>query len=183
MLVLSPRCWPISPVCHMDEPGRFFSAALSSPLHEFANFCKRSECHGSGGVCESHWGPGPPQQLSQKWDEYVAGVALSPYTDAVPGRPEPAGPGVHEAPAVAVDVAGSCRTAVWRLPPPRVHTADVHPAVFQQHRGRSWGCGGVRETAAAGVRQGCCLPSAGVCSSEVLLALLVWMGLWLEGLG
>lgn len=48
VLVLSSRCWPISPFCHMDEPGRFFSAALSSPLDEFANFCKRSECHGSG---------------------------------------------------------------------------------------------------------------------------------------
>lgn len=36
---------------------------------------------------------------------------------------------------------------------------------------------------AAGVWQGCCLPSAGVCSSGALLALLVWMGLWLEGRG
>ncbi|XP_009583526.1 PREDICTED: cullin-9-like, partial [Fulmarus glacialis] len=42
VLALSPRCWPISPFCYMDEPGRFFSAALSSPLDEFANFCRRS---------------------------------------------------------------------------------------------------------------------------------------------
>ncbi|XP_075003568.1 cullin-9 isoform X12 [Calonectris borealis] len=43
VLALSPRCWPISPFCYMDEPGRFFSAALSSPLDEFANFCRRSQ--------------------------------------------------------------------------------------------------------------------------------------------
>ncbi|KAM9273288.1 cullin-9-like [Cariama cristata] len=43
VLALSPRCWPVSPFCYMDEPGRFFSAALSSPLDEFADFCRRSQ--------------------------------------------------------------------------------------------------------------------------------------------
>ncbi|XP_068796966.1 cullin-9 isoform X2 [Struthio camelus] len=43
VLVLSPRCWPVSPFCYMDEPGRFFSAALSSPLAKFADFCRRSQ--------------------------------------------------------------------------------------------------------------------------------------------
>ncbi|XP_064020759.1 cullin-9 isoform X2 [Pogoniulus pusillus] len=43
VLTLSPRCWPVSPLCHMDEPGRFFSAALSSPLDEFATFCRHSQ--------------------------------------------------------------------------------------------------------------------------------------------
>ncbi|KAM9241023.1 LOW QUALITY PROTEIN: cullin-9-like [Leptosomus discolor] len=43
VLALSPRCWPVSPFCYMDEPRRFFSAALSSPLDEFADFCRRSQ--------------------------------------------------------------------------------------------------------------------------------------------
>ncbi|XP_065535597.1 cullin-9-like isoform X2 [Lathamus discolor] len=43
VLALSPRCWPVSPLCHMDQPQRLFSAALSSPLDEFANFCRRSQ--------------------------------------------------------------------------------------------------------------------------------------------
>lgn len=132
MLALSPRCWPISPFCYMDEPRRFFSAALSSPLDEFADFCRRSECCGGGrGSCR---GPGPPQE---RWAALGAPGRAGP----VSGRPEPAGLGVHEAPAVAVDVAGPRRAAVWRLRPPRVHAADVHPAVLQQRRGRSRGCG------------------------------------------
>ncbi|XP_074720232.1 cullin-9-like isoform X5 [Strix uralensis] len=48
VLALSPRCWPVSPFCYMDEPRRFFSVALSSPLDEFADFCRQSECGGSG---------------------------------------------------------------------------------------------------------------------------------------
>lgn len=60
VLALSPRCWPISPFCYMDEPGRFFSAALSSPLDEFADFCRQSECRGGGRG--SRRGPGPPQE-------------------------------------------------------------------------------------------------------------------------
>ncbi|XP_054050888.1 cullin-9-like isoform X1 [Rissa tridactyla] len=43
VLALSPRCWPVSPLCYMDEPGRFFSAGLSAPLDEFAEFCRRSQ--------------------------------------------------------------------------------------------------------------------------------------------
>ncbi|XP_075269377.1 cullin-9-like isoform X2 [Opisthocomus hoazin] len=43
VLALSPRCWPVSPCCYMDEPGRFFPAALSSPLDEFAEFCRRGQ--------------------------------------------------------------------------------------------------------------------------------------------
>ncbi|XP_033916257.1 cullin-9 [Melopsittacus undulatus] len=43
VLALSPRCWPVSPLCHMEQPQRFFSAALSSPLDEFANFCRHSQ--------------------------------------------------------------------------------------------------------------------------------------------
>lgn len=138
VLALSPRCWPISPFCYMEEPGRFFSASLSSPLDEFADFCRQSECCSSGCAWGSGRGPCPREQLGQEWQECwgVLGVpgrvAPGPRADGVSGRPEPAGLGVHEAAAVAVDVAGPCRTAVWRLCPPGVHAADVHPAVLQQ---------------------------------------------------
>ncbi|XP_053917686.1 cullin-9 [Cuculus canorus] len=43
VLALSPRCWPVSPFCYMDEPGRFFPDALTSPLDEFANFCRHRQ--------------------------------------------------------------------------------------------------------------------------------------------
>ncbi|KAL2305730.1 hypothetical protein Nmel_003618, partial [Mimus melanotis] len=43
VLALSPRCWPVSPLCYMDDPGRFFPAVLSSPLDEFADFCRQSQ--------------------------------------------------------------------------------------------------------------------------------------------
>ncbi|XP_068531534.1 cullin-9-like isoform X3 [Anas acuta] len=43
VLALSPRCWPVSPLCCMAEPGRFFPAALSSPLGAFAAFCGQSQ--------------------------------------------------------------------------------------------------------------------------------------------
>lgn len=48
MLVLSPRCWPVSPLCYVEEPRRFFPAPLSSPLDEFADFWRHSECGGGG---------------------------------------------------------------------------------------------------------------------------------------
>ncbi|XP_042645261.1 cullin-9-like isoform X4 [Tyto alba] len=48
VLALSPRCWPVPPSCSMAEPGRFFSAALSSPLAAFADFCRRPPA-GPGG--------------------------------------------------------------------------------------------------------------------------------------
>ncbi|XP_062427383.1 cullin-9-like isoform X3 [Rhea pennata] len=43
VLLLSPRCWPVSPLCYVDEPGRFFPTALSSPLAEFADFWRQSQ--------------------------------------------------------------------------------------------------------------------------------------------
>uniref|UniRef100_A0A672UNN5 Cullin 9 n=1 Tax=Strigops habroptila TaxID=2489341 RepID=A0A672UNN5_STRHB len=58
VLALSPRCWPVSPLCHMDRPRRLFSAALSCPLDEFADFCRRSECGEP---------PGPPWRLQWTW--------------------------------------------------------------------------------------------------------------------
>ncbi|XP_074898434.1 cullin-9-like isoform X3 [Buteo buteo] len=54
VLALSPRCWPVSPFCYMDEPGRFFPAALSSPLDEFADFCRRSQSQ-LGWECTKPW--------------------------------------------------------------------------------------------------------------------------------
>ncbi|XP_063247771.1 cullin-9-like isoform X2 [Prinia subflava] len=43
VLALSPRCWPVSPLCYMENPARIFPAALSSPLEEFADFCRQSQ--------------------------------------------------------------------------------------------------------------------------------------------
>ncbi|KAM6278732.1 cullin-9-like isoform 3-T3 [Porphyrio hochstetteri] len=60
VLVLSPRCWPVSPLCHMDEPGRFFSVALSSPLHEFADFCRQSQSRQA-------WECTKPRRLQWTW--------------------------------------------------------------------------------------------------------------------
>ncbi|XP_062461878.1 cullin-9-like isoform X1 [Pezoporus occidentalis] len=54
VLALSPRCWPVSLLCHMDQPQRLFSAALSSPLDEFANFCRRSQSL-LGWECTKPW--------------------------------------------------------------------------------------------------------------------------------
>ncbi|KAJ7419305.1 Cullin-9 [Willisornis vidua] len=60
VLALSPRCWPVSPLCYMDNPGRFFSAALSSPLDEFANFCWRSQS-------QLGWECTKPRRLQWTW--------------------------------------------------------------------------------------------------------------------
>ncbi|XP_010576169.1 PREDICTED: cullin-9-like [Haliaeetus leucocephalus] len=60
VLALSPRCWPVSPFCYMDEPGRFFSAALSSPLDEFADFCRRSQS-------QLGWECTKPRRLQWTW--------------------------------------------------------------------------------------------------------------------
>uniref|UniRef100_A0A8B9ENK1 Cullin 9 n=1 Tax=Anser cygnoides TaxID=8845 RepID=A0A8B9ENK1_ANSCY len=57
VLALSPRCWPVSPLCHMDEPGRFFSAALSSPLGDFAAFCQS----------QRGWACARPRRLQWTW--------------------------------------------------------------------------------------------------------------------
>ncbi|XP_061223148.1 cullin-9-like isoform X2 [Neopsephotus bourkii] len=60
VLALSPRCWPVSPLCHMDQPQRLFSAALSSPLDEFADFCRHSQSL-LGWECTK------PRQLQWTW--------------------------------------------------------------------------------------------------------------------
>ncbi|KAM6433601.1 cullin-9-like [Rhynochetos jubatus] len=60
VLALSPRCWPVSPLCYMDAPGRFFSAALSHPLDEFANFCQRSQS-------QLGWECTKPRRLQWTW--------------------------------------------------------------------------------------------------------------------
>ncbi|XP_030355123.1 cullin-9-like isoform X1 [Strigops habroptila] len=54
VLALSPRCWPVSPLCHMDQPWRLFSAALSCPLDEFTDFCRRSQSR-LGWECTKPW--------------------------------------------------------------------------------------------------------------------------------
>lgn len=106
--------------------------------------------------------------------ECLVGLVPVPVPDTVPGRPEPAGLGVHQAPSAAVDVAGPRRAAVWRLRSARVHAADVHPAVLQQHPGRAGA------TVGAGVGQGRVLPSLLVGSAAVLGARdpILRQGLW-----
>ncbi|XP_074753707.1 cullin-9-like [Athene noctua] len=60
VLALSPRCWPVSPFCYMDEPRRFFSVALSTPLDEFADFCRQSQS-------QQGWGCTKPRRLQWTW--------------------------------------------------------------------------------------------------------------------
>lgn len=182
MLALSPRCWPVSPLCYMENPGRFFPAVLSSPLAEFADFCRQSECCGQESA-QTLQGSSATSGGVLGWAEWLAG--LVPGADTVPGRPEPAGLGVHEAPSAAVDVAGPRRAAVWRLRSARVHAADVHPAVLQQRPGRSWGHRGAREAVEAGAWQGRVLPSLLLGSPAVLGAQdpMVRPGLWPVALG
>ncbi|XP_006039455.1 cullin-9-like, partial [Alligator sinensis] len=38
VLALSPRCWTISSLCHLDDPGRFFPPPLASYLAKFTDF-------------------------------------------------------------------------------------------------------------------------------------------------
>jgi len=85
-----------------------------------------------------------------------------PGAEAVSGRPGPAGLGVHEAAAAAVDVAGPCRAAVRRLRPACLHAADVRPAALQQHPGRGRGHSGERAVVGAAASRGRALPAGGV---------------------
>ncbi|XP_032876612.1 cullin-9 isoform X2 [Amblyraja radiata] len=43
VLVLSPRCWTISPLCHQGDPKAFFPPELSSFLEEFSDFCTHGQ--------------------------------------------------------------------------------------------------------------------------------------------
>ncbi|XP_054146207.1 cullin-9-like [Melozone crissalis] len=60
VLALSPRCWPVSPLCYMESPGRFFPALLSSPLDEFADFCRQSQS-------QLGWERSKPRRLQWTW--------------------------------------------------------------------------------------------------------------------
>ncbi|XP_058690591.1 cullin-9-like isoform X2 [Poecile atricapillus] len=60
VLALSPRCWPVSPLCYMDNPARFFPAELSSPLDEFADFCRQSQS-------QLGWECTKPRRLQWTW--------------------------------------------------------------------------------------------------------------------
>ncbi|XP_066172796.1 cullin-9-like [Sylvia atricapilla] len=60
VLALSPRCWPVSPLCYMDNPARFFPAVLSSPLDEFADFCRQSQS-------QLGWECTKPRRLQWTW--------------------------------------------------------------------------------------------------------------------
>uniref|UniRef100_A0A7M4EPH1 Cullin-9-like n=1 Tax=Crocodylus porosus TaxID=8502 RepID=A0A7M4EPH1_CROPO len=43
VLALSPRCWTISALCHLDDPGRFFPPPLASYLAKFTDFYTKSQ--------------------------------------------------------------------------------------------------------------------------------------------
>lgn len=43
VLVLSPRCWAVSSLCLLDEPGKHFPAQLCSYLNHFTQFYTHSE--------------------------------------------------------------------------------------------------------------------------------------------
>ncbi|XP_075782038.1 cullin-9-like isoform X2 [Pelodiscus sinensis] len=43
VLALSPRCWTISPLCYLEEPGRCFPQPLCSYLARFADFYTKSQ--------------------------------------------------------------------------------------------------------------------------------------------
>ncbi|XP_041324091.1 cullin-7-like [Pyrgilauda ruficollis] len=72
VLALSPRCWPVSPLCYMENPGRFFPAVLSSPLDEFADFCRQSQS-------QLGWECTKPRRLQWTW----LGHAELQYGDCV----------------------------------------------------------------------------------------------------
>ncbi|XP_074093096.1 cullin-7 isoform X2 [Macrotis lagotis] len=44
VLVLSPRCWPVSPLCYLHEPNKYLPPALSTSLSQFSNFYIQSQC-------------------------------------------------------------------------------------------------------------------------------------------
>ncbi|XP_044531255.1 cullin-9-like [Gracilinanus agilis] len=43
VLVLSPRCWPVSPLCYLYEPNKYLPPALSTSLSRFSNFYSQSQ--------------------------------------------------------------------------------------------------------------------------------------------
>uniref|UniRef100_A0A5F8GJ24 Cullin 9 n=1 Tax=Monodelphis domestica TaxID=13616 RepID=A0A5F8GJ24_MONDO len=43
VLVLSPRCWPVSPLCYLYEPNKYLPPALSTNLSRFSNFYSQSQ--------------------------------------------------------------------------------------------------------------------------------------------
>ncbi|XP_069464995.1 cullin-9-like isoform X2 [Ambystoma mexicanum] len=43
VFVLSPRCWTVSPLCHMDDPTKYFPASISGYLMKFADFYTKSQ--------------------------------------------------------------------------------------------------------------------------------------------
>uniref|UniRef100_A0A4X2KEC8 Cullin 9 n=1 Tax=Vombatus ursinus TaxID=29139 RepID=A0A4X2KEC8_VOMUR len=43
VLVLSPRCWPVSPLCYLHEPNKYLPPALSTSLSRFSNFYSQSQ--------------------------------------------------------------------------------------------------------------------------------------------
>ncbi|XP_045428592.1 cullin-9 isoform X1 [Pipistrellus kuhlii] len=45
ILVLSPRCWPVSPLCHLNHPRKCLPATFCDALERFSNFYSQSQNH------------------------------------------------------------------------------------------------------------------------------------------
>ncbi|XP_067389128.1 cullin-9-like [Emydura macquarii macquarii] len=45
VLALSPRCWTISPLCYLEDPGRCFPEPLGGYTARFADFYTKSQSH------------------------------------------------------------------------------------------------------------------------------------------
>ena len=48
VLVLSPRCWPVSPLCYLYHPRKCLPTEFCDALDRFSNFYNQSEEIGAG---------------------------------------------------------------------------------------------------------------------------------------
>uniref|UniRef100_A0A5F9D5C6 Cullin-9 n=1 Tax=Oryctolagus cuniculus TaxID=9986 RepID=A0A5F9D5C6_RABIT len=60
VLVLSPRCWPVSPLCYLNHPRKCFPAEFCDALDRFSSFYSQSQSHPVLDV-------GPHRRLQWTW--------------------------------------------------------------------------------------------------------------------
>lgn len=48
VLVLSPRCWPVSPLCYLHHPRKCLPTEFCDALDRFSSFYNQSEEIGTG---------------------------------------------------------------------------------------------------------------------------------------
>ncbi|XP_069624318.1 cullin-9 isoform X1 [Ranitomeya imitator] len=51
--VLSPRCWPISPLCYLTDPSKYLPENLGTPLQRFTDFYTRSQASSGSDLAQS----------------------------------------------------------------------------------------------------------------------------------